>query len=111
MQIKNIGATNGTEIVQLYVSPKDGAIGLKPIQLKGFKRVALKRGEETAVTFKVSPDQLAQFENNQWIVKSGAYIFKLGASSSDIRLSKSIVISGNDRVLKNGRSIFFSLNN
>jgi len=41
------------------VSPKDPNATMSPIQLKGFKRIDLKAGEEKMVTFEVSPQQLA----------------------------------------------------
>ncbi|WP_177195658.1 hypothetical protein [Salegentibacter agarivorans] len=57
------------------------------------------------------PEQLVQFKKNQWIVENGEYEFKIGASSTDIRLSATVRLRGNDLVLNKGRSIFFSLNN
>ncbi|MGA9638501.1 fibronectin type III-like domain-contianing protein, partial [Flavobacterium sp.] len=51
------------EIVQLYVSPVDTTSTMKPIQLKGFERVALKSGESKTLVFKISPQQLVQYEN------------------------------------------------
>ncbi|MDO6761281.1 glycoside hydrolase family 3 N-terminal domain-containing protein [Tamlana sp. 2_MG-2023] len=108
--LKNTGDRDGTEIVQLYVSPVDKNSTMKPIQLKGFQRVALAKGEEKIVIFKVSPEQLVQYENAKWLVESGAYQFKIGASSTDIRLSGTIHLEGEDLILKNGRRIFFSEN-
>ncbi|MGA9648357.1 glycoside hydrolase family 3 N-terminal domain-containing protein, partial [Pedobacter sp.] len=52
--IKNIGKKDGAEIVQLYVSPVDTTSTMKPIQLKGFERVALKSGESKTLVFKIS---------------------------------------------------------
>lgn len=107
-QVKNSGSREGTEIVQLYVSPKDPESSMKPIQLKGFKRVELEAGEEKRVSFEFSPELLVQYIGEQWIIEPGNYEFKIGASSTDIRLSQSIHIAGNPRILENGRSIFFT---
>ncbi|TGV04184.1 glycoside hydrolase family 3 N-terminal domain-containing protein [Flavivirga rizhaonensis] len=109
LKVKNTGGYDGAEIVQLYVSPKDPNSSLKFTQLKGFKRLELKAGEEKTVTFKVSPEQLAQYKNQQWIVEGGSFDFKIGSSSSDIRLSKVIKIEGEYKILPKGRSVFFSL--
>ncbi|MFZ4456471.1 MAG: glycoside hydrolase family 3 N-terminal domain-containing protein [Bacteroidales bacterium] len=109
-KVKNAGTRAGTEIVQLYVSPKDPSSTMKPIQLKGFQRVELKGGEEKTVTFKVSPQQFAQYIDKQWIVSPGKYEFKAAASSTDIRLKGTVELSGKTVVLKKGRSVFFSLN-
>ncbi|BAX81052.1 glycoside hydrolase family 3 N-terminal domain-containing protein [Labilibaculum antarcticum] len=109
-KVKNTGGMDGTEIVQLYVSPKDATSTMKPIQLKGFQRVELKVGEEKQITFKFSPEQLAQYKNSQWIVEGGKYEFKIGSSCTDIQLSKEIEIKGSNRILENGRNVFFSIN-
>ena len=83
---------------------------MKPIQLKGFKRVTLKSGKEKQVVISLSPEQLVQYKNDQWTAEGGEYEFKIGASSTDIRLTETIEISGEDKILPDGRSIFFSKN-
>ena len=108
-KVKNTGSCAGTEIVQLYVSPKDSASTMKPIQLKGYQRVDLKVGEEKTVTFKVSPQQLSQYIAKQWIISPGKYVFKAAASCTDIRLSAIVELTGENAILKNGRSVFFSM--
>ncbi|WP_282147789.1 glycoside hydrolase family 3 N-terminal domain-containing protein [Algibacter lectus] len=110
LKVKNIGDMDGTEIVQLYMSPIDKASTQKPIQLKGFERVKLKAGEEKTLTFNVSPEQFVQYKNNKWIVESGKYQLKIGASSTDIRLEGVIELKGKDVILENGRDVFFTMN-
>lgn len=109
-KLKNTSEMDGTEIVQLYMSPKDANSIMMPIQLKGFQRVELKVGEEKQVTFKFPPEQLAQFKNSQWIIEGGKYEFKIGSSCTDIHLSQEVEIKGSNRVLENGRNVFFSIN-
>ncbi len=106
--VKNSGSLAGCEIVQLYVSPKDPNSTMKPIQLKGFKRVELEAGQEKRVAFKFSSEQLVQYKGEEWIIEPGNFEFKIGASCTDIRLSESVDISGDSRVLVNGRSVFFT---
>ncbi|GAA4953217.1 glycoside hydrolase family 3 N-terminal domain-containing protein [Algibacter agarivorans] len=108
MTVKNTGEIDGQEIVQLYVSPTENNSTMKAIQLKGFQRVALKSGEKKKVVFKISPQQLVQYKNNQWIVENGTYEFKVGASSTDIRLKGQIEMQGENLILEKGRQIFFS---
>lgn len=110
LKVKNIGEMDGDEIVQLYVSPLDENSTMRNIQLKGFQRVSLKAGEEKEVVFNISPEQLVQYKTNKWIVESGKYQFKVGASSTDIRLKGDIKLKGNHKILENGRSVFFSVN-
>lgn len=96
----------GTEIVQLYVSPSSGQ-PLKPIQLKGFARVFLQAGESKTLSFHVSPQQLAYYSDGRWIVEPGDYEFKIGASSSDIRLKGICELTGEPRRIAY-RDIYFS---
>ncbi|QCX40358.1 beta-glucosidase [Aureibaculum algae] len=108
--VKNIGKMDGAEIAQLYVSPKNKNSTMKPIQLKGFERIVLKSGEEKRIVMYFSPEQLVQYKNDQWIVEGGHYEFKIGASSTDIRLTELIEIKGENKILPDGRTIFFTLN-
>ncbi len=66
--------------------------------------------QEKNITFKVSPEQLVQYNEGQWIIEPGSYEFMIAASSTDTRLRETIEIKGDARILENGRSIFFSLN-
>ncbi|MGB5264418.1 MAG: glycoside hydrolase family 3 C-terminal domain-containing protein, partial [Lutimonas sp.] len=109
-RVKNTGKMDGAEIVQLYVTPLDKTSTMKPIQLKGFQRVNLKSGEEKQIMIRISPEQLVQFKEDQWVMEGGIYEFKIGASSTDIRLKGSVVINGKPRFLPDGRNVFFSLN-
>lgn len=105
-KVKNVGNCKGTEIVQLYLSPESSQ-PLKPIQLKGFARVALNPGESKTVSFKVSSQQLAYYANDGWTISGGQYKFKIGSSSADIRLESSCKLMGKDISMKR-RDILFS---
>jgi beta-glucosidase len=104
--VSNTGSSDGDEVVQLYLSPNDNQ-PLKPIQLEGFKRIALKVGEIKRVTFKVSPQQMAYFNNAKWNIDAGKYTFKVGASSADIRLNKQILLKGKSISMLR-KSVYFS---
>ena len=105
--VENTGAMDGAEIVQLYVSPSDKTSTMDAIQLKGFKRVDLKRGEKKTVVFKVSPKQLMQYKDGNWKVEAGTYKFKIGASCVDLPWQGDIVLQGDNLQLDN-RNVFFS---
>lgn len=105
--IKNTSQRNGAEIVQLYVSPAD-SIPLKPIQLKGFKRVKLSAGERKHISFYLSPQQLAYYDKGVWNIQPGNYFIKIGSSSQDIWLNKKIKLEGKLQQLYN-RSVLFSI--
>lgn len=105
--IENTGDRDGAEIVQLYVSPVNTNSTMDAIQLKGFKRVDLKAGEQKTIDFKVSPKQLMQYLDDHWVVKPGKYEFKIGKSSVDIPLKGIIEFHGEDVTMEH-RTVFFS---
>ncbi len=106
--VKNTSERDGAEVVQLYVSPLDEHSTMKPILLQGFVRIELAAGERKLVKMKLSPQQLAQYKNQTWVVEGGRYAIKVSASSQDHRLVGELILTGGERVLKHGRQVFFS---
>lgn len=107
VDIRNTGNVDAEEIVQLYVSPLDRSMKHKPIQLQGFKRIALKAGESKTVSFKVSPQQLGYYMNNEWNIDPGRFMIKIGASSADIRAEKELNLTGSETTMPL-RSAYFA---
>lgn len=103
--LQNTGKVSGDEIVQLYISPKSGQ-NMKPVQLKGFKRVSLKQGEKKNIEFELPLDLFATYENNKWVILPGTYELNIGSSSQDFRLSKKISLNGDKKEMKR-RSEYF----
>lgn len=91
--LQNIGKREGTEITQVYISPVDNP-NLKPIQLKGFKRVTLLPNETKTVRGKIFMDQLAYYSKKLWNIAPGKYQIKVGAASNDIRLVGEFEVKG-----------------
>ena len=91
VRVRNTGSTKGREVVQLYVSAPDAAAANKPSQeLKTFAKTReLKPGESEVITLTVPAAELASFDEAQsaWVTDPGTYMFKVGASSRDIRAS------------------------
>ena len=92
--VRNTGDMDGETVLQLYVSPDSiNPQDIKPIQLKGFVRGGVAKGETARVTFNVCADQIASCvmpsgtpgKDAYWLVEGGTYLFKLGFSSQDIR--------------------------
>ena len=87
--VKNIGKTEGKEIVQLYLNAPNVEIE-KPVQeLKAFvKTRSLKPGESQELTFVLNPRSLASFWTgiSSWVAEKGQYEVRIGSSSNDIRL-------------------------
>lgn len=86
VEIQNSGKFDGDEVVQLYVQQKDEKVKLPLKQLKAFRRVHIKKGETKIVSFKLSWNDLAYWnENNEFILPKGDFRVLAGASSNDIR--------------------------
>ena len=70
--VKNTGAVDGSEIVEVYRLAKEGEDA--PVkELKGFEKVFLKAGEEKRITVQVEPET----EERTYVI---------GSSLTDIRL-------------------------
>lgn len=91
-KIKNTGGREGAEIAQIYVSDKQSTIFRPDRELRAFKKVFLKPGEEKEVTIELSKRAFAFFNvnSNGWTVETGEFDILVGASSRDIRLSKTL---------------------
>ena len=91
--IRNTGSRDGEEVVQLYFSDVITSLVSYESQLRGFERVALKAGETKPVTFRLQRSDLQLLNRDmQWVVEPGDFEFRLGASSEDIRLRKTIAL-------------------
>jgi beta-glucosidase len=90
--VKNTGAIDGEEVVQLYVS-HEGADKLAPVKaLKGFQRVALKKGESREISFTLTENDLSLVDErgNSYLPK-GKINISIGGGQPGLRT----VSSGN----------------
>ncbi len=99
--VKNTGAFESEEVVQLYATTKDADFDVPMYDLKGFKRVMLKPGESKTVTFELTKNKMENIDNkgNSVFVK-GEYTFYLGGSlpsqrSIDLGAQKPVSININ----------------
>ncbi|MDD6012340.1 MAG: glycoside hydrolase family 3 C-terminal domain-containing protein [Oscillospiraceae bacterium] len=93
-KIKNIGSTDGAEISQVYVSDRQSTVYRPAKELRAFKKVFLKAGEEKTVEIELSKRAFAYYNVNinDWHVESGEFDILVGASSRDIRLSATVTV-------------------
>ena len=91
-KIKNTGAVDGAEIAQVYVNDVESTIYRPVKELRGFKKVFLKAGEEKEVSITLDKRAFAYYNVNlgDWHVESGEFKILVGASSRDIKLEASV---------------------
>ncbi len=94
-KVKNTGTVDGAEVCQLYVAPPQSKIFKAPKELKGFKKVFLKSGEEKEVELQLNKRSFAFYNVNihDWYVESGEYKILVGASSREILLTESVKVN------------------
>lgn len=106
-KITNAGDCDGAEIAQLYVGKRDGKIFRPAKELKGFKKVFLKKGESATVNIPFDDKTFRYFNvnTNKWEVEGGDYQLYIGASVADIRLETSVQRQGTTENLPYGASL------
>ncbi len=96
--VTNTGATSGAEIAQLYVASKAAGVYKPSHELRGFAKVRLEPNETKRVTIYIDQDDLRIYDltTHEYFLEKGRYVFEVGASSRDLRLSKEVLIEGED---------------
>ncbi len=91
-KIKNTGSVDGAEVAQVYVNDVESTIYRPVKELRGFKKVFLKAGEEKEVEIALDKRAFAYYnvELGDWHVESGEFKILVGASSRDIKLEASV---------------------
>lgn len=99
--LTNTGERAGIEIPQLYVRDCVASL-VRPVkELKGFGRITLAAGESTRVMFTLPVDMLNfTGASGVRIVEPGEFTLMIGASSSDIRLTTTVQVTGTVRTLE-----------
>jgi len=96
IDIKNSGSVAGKEVVQLYLSAPQGSIDKPVKELKAFaKTKLLQAGETQTLVFRITPKDLASFNEQQsaWIADKGVYRVEVGASSLKIKHTETFSLS------------------
>lgn len=108
--VKNVGNLKGDEVVQLYVRDEYASVARPIKELKGFKKISLKPGEEKKVAFRISTDQLAFYDDQmRLVVEPGFFKVMVGRSSEDIRLTGRFEVVGWREVPAKTRRFFSSV--
>jgi beta-glucosidase len=100
VSVKNTGLVKGKEVVQLYVSDLESALARPEKELKKFVKVELEPGEEKEVSFELASRDFSYYNShrNMWIAESGDFVIAAGASSRDIRQTKTIALKSTQEI-------------
>jgi beta-glucosidase len=92
--IENVGGRDGAETAQLYVRDPESTHFVPEKELKGFKKVFLKKGESTTVTLELTKEALAFYNAaaGKWCVESGDFDILVGSSSRNILLRAAVTV-------------------
>lgn len=91
-RLKNIGDTDGAEVVQLYIGDPVSTVVKSIKELKGFEKVVLAAGDDKEISFTLGKEDFSYYNImlRDWVAESGVYDIYIGSSSRDIRLKTSI---------------------
>lgn len=105
--LTNTGQLAGDEVVQLYISDLFASRARPVKELKGFKRLHLQPGETRRVTFKLSTDQLAFYDNDlNLMIEPGQFQVMVGSSSQDTHLTEHFEVTGSVKKIPHARTYF-----
>lgn len=83
VDVANTGNYDGEEVVQLYIKDVVGSVTRPVKELKGFKKILLKKGVKQAVEFEISPQDLKFYNiDMQFVAEPGDFEVFVGGSSA-----------------------------
>jgi beta-glucosidase len=92
VNVTNTGNFDGEEVVQLYVQDNVGTITRPLKELKGFRKLMIRKGETATVNFSITSDDLAFYHPDlKKYFEPGEFTIFAGTSSAE-NLSKTITI-------------------
>ena len=84
VNVTNSGNYDGDEIVQMYVRDRVSSVTRPVKELKGYKRVFIRKGETKQVSFEITKDTLAFYDiEMDYCVEPGEFSIMTGSSSAD----------------------------
>ncbi len=94
VDVTNTGSVTGKEVVQIYVHDRKSNLVRPPKELKGFAKVDLQPGETKTILIHLDSRAFAYYHPGyqQWITESGEFDILIGASSTDIRCTKTVTL-------------------
>ena len=83
VEVSNSGDYDGKEVVQLYIRDLVGSVTRPVKELKGFKKIELKKGDTQTVTFQLSVEDLKFYNSNlDFVAEPGNFEVFIGTNSN-----------------------------
>ncbi|HOP95689.1 MAG TPA: fibronectin type III-like domain-contianing protein, partial [Dictyoglomaceae bacterium] len=100
------------EVVQVYVRALASKVNRPKLQLKGFKRILIPKGESIEVEISIPISELFIWDvrKERYLIEKGRYEILVGSSSKDIRLREEIYVDGEEIENRNPFSYIKAIN-
>ncbi|MFZ0281431.1 MAG: glycoside hydrolase family 3 N-terminal domain-containing protein [Bacteroidales bacterium] len=86
VDVTNTGERDGEEIVQLYIRDLVGDVTRPVMELKGFKKVTIPRGQKVNVTFTILPRELSYYHQDMsFSYDPGEFELFIGTNSEETK--------------------------
>ena len=83
VEVTNTGDREGDEVPQMYIHQRVSSVTRPVLELRGFQRVHLRPGEKTTISFTLTPESLALWnEEMKRVVEPGVFDILVGTSSA-----------------------------
>jgi len=96
--VTNTGSRAGDEVVQLYMRDPVASVSRPVIQLRGFRRIALRPGETKVIRFRLSAAHFALWsQQGGWVIEPGTIELMAGSASDAIHSRATLTLEGEGR--------------
>ena len=103
VKVKNVGSVTGKEVVQLYVKNPQDKLFRAERELRRFRKVALKPGEEKTCSFILNDGDFAHYDipKHHFVVNSGIYEIQVCRNANEVILTQPLSIASTDEGSEN----------
>ncbi|KAL6710870.1 hypothetical protein ACN47E_007927 [Coniothyrium glycines] len=93
VSVTNTADVDGQEVIQVYVQDLIASVVVPNIELKGFKKVAIKAGETVDVSVELDVSKWGLWDRKmQYVVEKGDFLVHVGSSSKDLRGNATVTV-------------------
>lgn len=94
VKVSNKSKRDGSEVVQIYVKDMISSVDVPRYQLKGFKKVNIKKEESTTVEVDLKVSEWGLYDRKmKYVVEPGDFTIYVGNSSEDFRGNVTVTVA------------------